>query len=76
MELIPPEVQLKPLGSEHNLHPTVEAVEQSENHNMNGRRLWSVILILTSQLGIGLHQGLLTDGILDLHLRLSNYINA
>jgi hypothetical protein len=27
-------------------------------------------------LGIGLHQGLIVDGILDLHLRLSNYINA
>jgi len=46
------------------------------HHNMNGRGLWSVILIFTPQLGIGLHQGLLADGILDLHLRLSSYINA
>jgi len=43
---------------------------------MNRKGLWSVILILSPQLGIWLDQCLLVDGILYLHLQLSIYRNA
>jgi len=43
---------------------------------MNRRRLRSFILIFTPQLGIGLHQGLFVERILNLHFRLSSHFNA
>jgi hypothetical protein len=44
---------------------------------MNRRGRWHIIiLIVLLQLGIGLHQCLLVDGIQDLHFRLSSYTDA
>jgi hypothetical protein len=43
---------------------------------MNRRGLGIIILIVSPQLSIRLHQRLLADGILDLHLRLSSYTDA
>jgi uncharacterized membrane protein YqaE (UPF0057 family) len=43
----------------------------------NMRGWWHIIIrIVSPQLGIGLHQSLLADGILDLHLWLTSYTNA
>jgi len=43
----------------------------SRHLNMNRRRLRSFILTFMPQLGIGLHQGLIVEGVLYLHLGLS-----
>jgi hypothetical protein len=43
---------------------------------MNMRGLWIIILIISSQLDIRLHQRLLVDGVLDLHPRLTNNTDA
>jgi uncharacterized membrane protein YqaE (UPF0057 family) len=42
---------------------------------MNRSWLRFLIQIVMPQLCIGLHQGLFVEGILNLHLRLSSYIN-
>jgi hypothetical protein len=43
----------------------------------NRRGWWHIIIrIVSPQLGIGLHQSLLADGILDLHIWLTSYTNA
>jgi hypothetical protein len=41
-------------------------------------RRWGhiIILIISPQLSIGLHQGLLADRVLDLHLRLASNTDA
>jgi hypothetical protein len=43
---------------------------------MNMKGLWIIILIISSQLGIRLHQRLLADGVLNLHLGLASDIDA
>jgi hypothetical protein len=43
---------------------------------MNMRRLWIIILIISSQLGIRLHQHLLGNGVLDLHRGLASDTDA
>jgi len=43
---------------------------------MKRRGLWIIISIVSPQLGIRLHQHLLANGILDLHLRLSSYTDT
>jgi hypothetical protein len=43
---------------------------------MNMRGLWIIILIISSQLGIRLHQSLLAHGVLNLHLGLASDTDA
>jgi len=43
---------------------------------MDMRGLWIIILIVSLQLGIGLHQCLLADGVPDLHLGLASDTDA